>query len=313
MASSSKEVAPVTAGSRRSARSSSAASRTWPTWTARMIPSRSTRKVCGGPSTFHAAPIAAVGVGHGRPRRALLGDEGASRIGVVLVERADDDEAAAGVALDGCLEERELLAARSAPACPEVDDDGRPLLRREIECGAVERRPARAGAGLPTRGEPMVTTLAPGLPAGVAPPQAARWRRPEQAERERGGATDRSGHRACILERSRDLAGAPCGHAGRARPCRGRLCAAATPPARRAADLGWRRRAADLGRRPAEAAPGVCREGLARTLAGHEGRRTRPEGPRGVRPMPGRHTRTPGRAEIARQGPRYTFPEYGGA
>ena len=109
-----------------------------------MIPSRSMKKVCGGPRTFQAAPIDRSGSVTVGQVAALLGDEGARGLGVVLVERADDDEARAGVALRGGLEERELLAAGPAPAGPEVDEDGRSPLRRQVEGRAVERR-ARQG------------------------------------------------------------------------------------------------------------------------------------------------------------------------
>ncbi len=105
-----------------------------------MMPSRSTKKVWGGARTFHAAPMARSGSVDGRPGRLLLRHEGSGRGNVVLVESPHDHQPIGGVARGGRLEERELVAARAAPARPEVHEHGRSLQRGEVEVAAVQCR-----------------------------------------------------------------------------------------------------------------------------------------------------------------------------
>ena len=89
---------------------------------------------------------------HHREAQLVRGDEAAAVARDVVVVDADEDDAAAAVLQPRLLELRRLGLAGDAPGGPEVQHDGLPAQRREVDAAAArepaQREPGRGGADL---------------------------------------------------------------------------------------------------------------------------------------------------------------------
>ena len=110
----------------------------WPIWRATIVPSRPMKYVSGGAKMSYAVATRSSGSISAGHAGAVALHEGARRLRSVLVDDPEHDQAVVGMPLGGVAQQRELLDARPAPRCPEVDDHRAPAQVGEADRVAVE-------------------------------------------------------------------------------------------------------------------------------------------------------------------------------